>query len=249
MMTALQDEETQKMGFVEIIYIGNLGFTPLKIEEATRLTSLLNSIPWCCRGRHFCTANTAKGNFLSLAFRLMEIRARQRTRFQSGMIQEVFYTLMTFGIPVEHIPLSTKEELNTKRHQKWIASRPNSEKMYEELSKQGKKVVMIPSLRDVLLGRGAPTQSYPGNAFLLALVEASYEKYNGLTRNLKVLLGKEVIEQIRQRGGSFLKQMDGFTWVEADEVEVRKKVSDTFRTFRASLKKKSMGVLKWDREG
>ena len=72
-------------------------------------------------------------------------------------------------------------------------------------SKSGRRISQ-PSDPDVLLGRGRPFQSHPGNRLMLDLVDSFRENYlNPMTRRKeKQAIVLAIFEQIRAKGGRFL---------------------------------------------
>ena len=62
---------------------------------------------------------------------------------------------MTFGIPLEVLPITTDGELKVGNHMKWISRRRIKEAVSENEHFPG---IDLPARYDVLLGRGKPYQ-------------------------------------------------------------------------------------------
>jgi hypothetical protein len=70
------------------------------------------------------------------------------------------------------------------------------------------QIVCFPTPVDVLLGRGKPFQSHPGNQRMLRFVEDSREMYLQAERNGKHMIIEEVMGNIRESGGRFLSHVE-----------------------------------------
>lgn len=93
--------------------------------------------------------------------------------------------------------------------------------------------VDLPCKCDVLLGRGKPFNSHPGNKQLHEIVASFYKKYNGLLRAEKTKLAEEIVFMVRGYGGNFLKQDEkSGMWVAVSNLEARNKVAHGFRRKR-----------------
>jgi hypothetical protein len=85
-MTALQDEETQKKGFVVVVYNVEPQ-SPQSMDTALflKIFDLLPAIPAKLKGIHYCVKHSHVRKFLSsIRSRLRTQDDRQRTRVHSG---------------------------------------------------------------------------------------------------------------------------------------------------------------------
>lgn len=84
-MVALEDAETQRKGFVSIIYNVNTGEANFKedVEIVTQGARSLGSLPWKLAAIHYCYDNRNLLSAVSLAQKLVgkEGRLRFRTHF------------------------------------------------------------------------------------------------------------------------------------------------------------------------
>jgi hypothetical protein len=89
MTCVLQDEETQKKGFVLIIYaVYTEGYSREGARPSPQLLLKLGkvnrAIPMKCRGRHLCTSAKMPGMIFSQALSFLEKADRMRFRVHSG---------------------------------------------------------------------------------------------------------------------------------------------------------------------
>ena len=91
--------------------------------------------------------------------------------------------------------------------------------------------VGTPSPADVLLGRGRPFQSHPGNQRMLQLIGVRRPQYLERDRRGKNEIIMEVIRTVKELGGRFLRRVDYEQyWTEAEETIVYRKVGHAFRS-------------------
>jgi len=92
----------------------------------------------------------------------------------------------------------------------------------------------IPRLQDVLLGRGKPYRSYPGNCKLRAIVTRVQDEYDRVNKSSKTLLAMGIVMEIKESGGRFLSRADdeNMGWVLVGDEAARTKVAQSFRNNR-----------------
>ena len=85
-MTALEDEETQKKGFVVVVYnVDPQGPQSMDAALFLKIYELLPTLPTIYKGIHYCVKHTHVQKFLSsIRSRLKSQDDRQRTRVHSG---------------------------------------------------------------------------------------------------------------------------------------------------------------------
>ena len=152
--------------------------------------------------------------------------------------------MMTFGIPVHHLPVTQDGVLKLKAHQKWIHRRETMEKFLNRLGSPSFEAVDLPRRNDVLLGRGKPYQENPGNVYLRSLVEENLDIYQSARLGQKNVLASQILETIHQLPARFVKKRDDGWWVEVDDSEALMKVLKTFRTVRSMQNENSGKPLK-----
>jgi len=73
---------------------------------------------------------------------------------------------------------------------------------------EGFSFITDPSSNDVLLGRGAPVVRFPGNKKYRDLLLSKKSDYTAATRHaMKDIIARGVVEEIRRRGGRFLRRV------------------------------------------
>ena len=148
---------------------------------------------------------------------------------------------MTFGINIDHFPISKEGSLKVGIHLKWIERRRLKEKFLEN-NAMPKVAVDMPSKFDVLLGRGILCQEHFGNKVLHELIAKYFDEYDSAERNEKSALSEMVMSVVRQSSGRFLKcSEDSGMWVEVTDKEAKEKVSHGFRRKREVDSKKVKG--------
>lgn len=91
----------------------------------------------------------------------------------------------------------------------------------------------LPSLNDVLFGRGKRVQNHIGNMQLRSILEKYQERYDATRKKLKPQIAAEVIAVIQKGGGRFL-QKEKFGWREVSQEVALRKVLHTFRSLRSA---------------
>jgi hypothetical protein len=145
---------------------------------------------------------------------------------------ECMYKLMTFGIPSDALPISPSGELKIKRQSDWLNVRRKQEAVS---GKDTRNRIVVPGPHDVLLGRGKPLQKHTGNLRYHHTIESYEDRYESAMKLEKTTIAKEIVQQIKDAKGRFLKQ-DSTGWVEIDDDAARYKVSHTFRNHRISMR-------------
>lgn len=96
-------------------------------------------------------------------------------------------------------------------------------------------IVVVPSPKDILYGRGTTKRMHVGNMKLNMVLEERGEEYNSnaLTKKQKVEISRSVVQKLKDEGSRFLKQdKDSFLWWEVDDKTAADKVSHGFRNRR-----------------
>lgn len=101
----------------------------------------------------------------------------------------------------------------------------------QPMENPGILTVREPNRNDVLFGRGGGTNFHQGNMNYRAKIKSKQRDYiNARQRAIKTIIISDIISQVRDDGGRFLKQDDNNKlWYEVDDKEVKKKTSQTLR--------------------
>jgi len=153
----------------------------------------------------------------------------------SGTHAEAMYSLMTYGIPHDSIPISDSGEIKRKTHLEMLRLRET----LEDYAKTGSTVEMveIPQKADFLLGKGRPFQEHQGNLRVHSIVDEELHRYDACSRKEKTELSAEVLQMVKAYSGRFLTQESG-VWIEIQDEVAHKKICNLFRNRRKTMVKK-----------
>jgi hypothetical protein len=149
-----------------------------------------------------------------------------------GTWQEIRYTLMTFGLPVDAFPITHDEDdFSLDNHMDWLSRREELEACFDDsIDKGGEWRITEPGPLDVLMGRGYEAQIHPGNIRYRTIIAESQQVYENSLIHEKTVIAKGIVRLIKEKGGRFLQQ-DGHDWKLVDDEKARAKVSSVFRDF------------------
>lgn len=262
--TILQDATDHGLDTNEVCVHAHLFLAPRRSDGnggrqcvgriVTQTTSSPSRYVICC-GTPFSFAGRQSRLFFSLAFFCFlyenaPLTRRQCVSFlshnQQGSPTEWNYKLMTFGIPVESLPITAGLMPKYENHKRWMARRISRDAFLSEGFGVASSAINkhfdgidFPGPNDVLLGRGKPFTTYTGNVRLRNLVELHRSLYDKLKRRgEKAKLAESIVEMIRRDSepkGRFLKihEKHGW-WIVANMDESIEKVAQAFRTARSA---------------
>jgi hypothetical protein len=141
---------------------------------------------------------------------------------------------MTFGIPVDWLPVNYEGELKTNTHAKWVARREVKD---SNMMCSGKhEGIDLPSHNDVTLGRGKPCQDHPGNVRMRDLVDMHLDEYkSSKILGQKTFLAEKIVASMKQSSCRFLKRNADGWWLDVPDEEAVVKVLKTFKTALSTL--------------
>lgn len=100
--------------------------------------------------------------------------------------------------------------------------------------------IILPTLTDVVLGRGRWFQDFPGNVEFRKYLESCTDTYDKADRGGKIALTNTIVRTLKAGGTRFLRLSGSVNgddvWEEASFKEVYKKVSQCYRTARKKEK-------------
>lgn len=225
-MTAVEDEETQQRGVTSVTYsVGEFDRKTIDLRTLYFGAWFLKSLPIRLCSVHACFKDPGFRVIINCAMKLLHEGGRARTKLHCGTQLEIFYELMTFGIPIDSIPLSTEGKLKRKAHLDFIKMRLQQESRIVAAAR-----IVIPTHKDVLFGRGKPFREFRGNVRLYEMIDAKLEYYESIPIKQKTEAIAEMVHSVKATGGRFLKQDDAGCWMVADGKMAKEKVSNTFRT-------------------
>jgi len=136
---------------------------------------------------------------------------------------------MSFGIPIQSIPVTYEGELKTATHLQWLARR----RLKESVMRLGESFegIDLPSPKDVLFGRGKTNQEHSGNIIMRGIVAECVPEYRLTTRAEKGEMPLKILLQIKEGGGRFLKRnTDHGWWYQVSDEEAQEKLSMSLRS-------------------
>eukprot|EP00980_Cylindrotheca_fusiformis_P016369 scaffold4880_cov106-Cylindrotheca_fusiformis.AAC.3 len=267
-MAMLRDEETQKKGVVLIVHCVRKSYPsgrdPVVAWKGMQLMRKI--LPMKLVGLHICSSPSSGMRFYySHIAKFFDSAGIARTRFHegtcvgsvesssvathkkslksgcchTGTFEEIEQQLAGFGINGVNLAISYEGDLKVERHKGMLRSL----KCLEAQTSSAEDYVILPTHTDVLLGRGKPIQTHPGNIRLSLIVESLLEEYNGSKKRLaKTQLAAETVDRMKGAGVRFLTKCDE-GWKIALDSLARERVSSAFRTVRDRLKTQEMALL------
>lgn len=237
-----EDEETQKKGVVGIAELREDIFADITNSETrSAYKAILDSLPVRFSAVHLIL-NFPDGPIYSLIksaviLGLFGSEERVRTKCYDGMTTETTYALMSFGIPVQEIPLTSGGNIKTKNLLQWIKTRQTI-----DTRRQGgvpvSNIIMHPNIHDVLFSRGGNAQHLGNKDFhqFLALMNAAY--HSAPQRDEMENIRNELIHYVASNNGRFLVvNKDGGWWEEITDLEsVHFKINNAFYDYNRKLK-------------
>lgn len=209
-----------------------------------------NIVPIRCVAVHLCLPNNPWANGLSSLIVKYLSSWLPRTKIHLGNHMELQYQLQGYGIPSEQIPSTGTGNIKTANIKLWIKWRTYFESQQIEGFPPISHIVECPGSNDVLFRRGKSMLHHPGNAKFLNLIELRIHEHTidpEVTPMKRVRIETQLIQQIRQDGGRFLKwEIDRGWWVhmssgtngspnQESDKELQSKVHYAFRDFRKKM--------------
>lgn len=172
------------------------------------------------------------------------------------------YSLLTFGIPVDVLPLTdntttTSGERNKgssrstatgpsknksslpssswrkDKHLQWVKRRVIKESY---LRLRGEfRGIDLPRHGDILLGRGLTYHQHPGNIQFRTTLTSLLDVYGQANRAGKQELYKTIVEDTKRTSRFLKRDGDAGWWIETSDEEAREKVSSSFRTVKKTV--------------
>jgi hypothetical protein len=194
--------------------------------------------------------------------------SRVRARLHYGSDVELQYELQGYGLSMNSCPIDPSGELRHdilnvwyEQHVVSIQSRshsvhqigdPSSETATRTCVGTGTDVAVTvpinpngsehphinPNSTDVLLGRGIPNQTHPGNIRFREFLDDYSDEYNKIPKTKRRHIATKLSQMLDADGVRFLKLNEDKEWVESDVATVEDKIA---QLFRSSRKKKDVG--------
>ena len=138
-------------------------------------------------------------------------------------------SLRGFGIEPEMLPIDSSGEVKDleEYRQSLIVQRARERLRYPRRAK-----IYVPSVFDVLFGKGTPYQDHTGNRRFRSLIVDAQKKYEKAGRGEKLQVAQAIVDNVIEESGMFLKPDDMGSWNVVDNEFARSKVSSAFRSMR-----------------
>jgi hypothetical protein len=231
---AVEDEETQRRGVVSLVYSVSAGpmVGEFNSEVYQGVSQIIEWLPIRIECIHICFHAPRLRPLLNLAMSFMgrELRVRLRIHEQNHM--ETQYELMTFGIPVDALPVNNQGEVKKSHQSKWMERRRIKDiSIHQTGCFHG---IDLPGRDDVVLRRGIKFHEHPGNFRMRLLVESNQEVYKMAPVREKAPIGDKIVQEIKKEGGRFLELDSDGWWVEVSDKEATKRVCKSIRSARST---------------
>jgi hypothetical protein len=152
-----------------------------------------------------------------------------------GTLTENIYKLLTFGIPVDVLPVAYDGALKVSNHLKWVSRRQTKD---SDLCLMGFfHGIDMPRRDDVLLGRGKTIQEHPGNVYMRSLVDSYLDISKKAFTGEKNVLAPQIVAAMKRCRCRFLKKKKDGWWVEVSDNEAIVRVLRTFRAAQTAILK------------
>jgi hypothetical protein len=237
----LEDVDTQKLGLVVLYSAEQQAFDYLSESDCVKdFTEIVQGYPVRWGAIHCCLPDTPGMRLLRglLALTMMGTEQRVRAKFyQGGFTLETQYDLMSYGIPIQELPVSSTGTIKTKNHLKWTQYRIAIDEARERGLDTSNRI-FHPAPRDVLFSRGGNARHH-GNMEFHQIMDSKVHEYNTTSnRKEKRHIRDCIIDAVQARQGRFLEMTRELFWVEIVDREVlhgkvTTALSDHGRTMKA----------------
>jgi len=228
-MALMENDDAQKKGVV--LVLANMGPNRLVFDpegnSVKTLASFLSFMPFRFCSYHWCAdISCYELSVFEHSIIVHSSRTKTRMRIHFGSFQELYYKLLTFGIPHDSIPFTQDGTFPIGYQLEWVQNRQDIEKQRKEkvskdLSDYSKpksssfsaesqgsmeqniaeeeKLVLGPN--DVKFGLGRWSS---GNSRFLSLVGAQRKQYDNATLKFeKTVIAMGIVMSVKESGGAF----------------------------------------------
>ena len=138
---------------------------------------------------------------------------------------------MTFGIPVQVLPITVQGEKQLEHHKLWLESRRNIESA-QPSDRKGERCV-VPGPMDIVFGRDALARAHLGNLRFRKIIHDRQERYDhAASHDERSVIAADIVLGIKESGGRFLK-LEKASWIVVNDETARDKVTNAFRSRRS----------------
>lgn len=191
------DINSQKKGTVVLLYF--LGNIPLDWDndfQQNHAPQILEWLPIKVKSIHFCCDSKIVNMLVPLLATPLHRRNRVRLRVHAGSRTECHYSLMTFGFPVQIIPVTSGNKLKTATHLKCAAKQQSRDMAIRQFG--AFEGIDLPGSYDILLGRGMLETARASNDYLMLCFAEAFLFSNRYTtgKNLQEHSGNQIMRKL-----------------------------------------------------
>lgn len=200
-------------------------------NRPVQLISAFSDLPARVVSAHLCFDNAMMQPLVTLICHAMESNLLCRFRSHCGKHLECQYTLMTFGIPKECLPIDLKGQVDLTNHRLFLQTF-QSEDTSPPIDEAGK--FLIPGNLDIIMGRGQHAKNSPGHLRFKHMLEEHKEHYESVGKFQKTVVADLILKKLHVQGCRFLKTRKEGGWVQVSDDVSREKINHAFRNLRSS---------------
>eukprot|EP00934_Nitzschia_sp_Nitz4_P004515 Nitzschia sp. Nitz4//scaffold9_size221794//8353//9762//NITZ4_001311-RA/size221794-snap-gene-0.117-mRNA-1//-1//CDS//3329560896//4505//frame0 len=239
LLVALEDEDTQRKGLVDIVVLSRLQGGGRGLELLRHANRFLAAFPARRVAFHLCYDEEKLRPLVTLVCSGLSDDSKARQRYHFGTPMECEYFLRGFGIKVGDW-FSADENARSAIISEYIADRRRVEQERKLMTSRTDKVFGCPNSLDVLIGRGKPYQEHQGNLRFASMIAEFVREYtNAEDKTDKTVLTLVLVQRAKASGSRFL-QRTPIGWVEVDDTVAREKVVNALRVRGKQMREDSM---------
>lgn len=213
-MTQCLCEDRDGVVLVYFLHYSNHKF--FDMEELRMMNTLMNTTPLKLSAVHLCCPDLPLYDVIKAAVTLHLGRAnRVRLRMHKGSYTECKYSLKSFGIGIDRLPINLEvwkwsHDVDMKYFRKWLTMRDakeatireailenqqnsssnnfdfhNSGGVLEAVHRIRSKFVEHPYHEDCLFGKGSSVMNHPGNVAMRRLMKEKYDRFEQSSSNIQ----------------------------------------------------------------
>ena len=109
-----------------------------------------------------------------------------------------------------------------------------------QLNMNHHQATLVPTNKDVLLGKGTPINRHAGNIAFRALIRQKQDQYDAAPEGSKHFIAKDIVHSLRDQGWRFLRRTLPTVWEEVPMQRAYRKAQQTLRDGAPERRKKRL---------
>mmetsp|Transcript_12545 Transcript_12545/g.26405 ORF Transcript_12545/g.26405 Transcript_12545/m.26405 type:complete len:541 (+) Transcript_12545:151-1773(+) len=241
---ASEDVESQRKGIVIVAWLfdedgeQNIWETKIRPRLRKRVRSYHqkqnNSLPLREAGIHHCVLDTPMFHVLSSMY-VFGLDPHHRTLYKKhvGGNTELLYSLSSYGIPHDLIPISSTGKVKTATQSSWV----NGQRV-KMRNNDDKEIVDCPRSLDVVFKQGPAYKNNPGNMYFRELIQMYSDEHLQGSKDEKYRITLSILQEVENRNGRFLEwsKAEGVWVVGKDRNKVRVKIAASLKQYNRQRK-------------